>query len=359
MFKFNKVKIKEYIFIILTATIFFLHSICSVGAKENIFIVKDIQVEGSYNINFSRDRFIDKAIKKSFKKLLSNILLLEDMNKLENTNLNEIKVLIYSFKILDEYFKNNKYSATFEILYNDNKIKKLLSEKNISYYDPRNTTIVFFPILFKNDEIKIFDDNYFYKNWLNDSNDQNIKFLLPIEDLDDILLINQTKDEIENVNFKKLAIRYNIEDYAVAIMSYTPGQLKVYLKTNLDSKKYNKNISYDLQNLDDELKLNFIIGDLKLKILDMWKRANLINIPLPLNILIKFQYNNLSDLSNLENTLNKINMINKHSLEKFDYKNSSYRINYSGDPNKLTDEFLRFNYLLRYNQAHWELIKND
>ena len=64
MFKFNKVKIKEYIFIILTATIFFLHSICSLGAKENIFIVKDIQVEGSYNVNFSRDRFIDKAIKK-------------------------------------------------------------------------------------------------------------------------------------------------------------------------------------------------------------------------------------------------------------------------------------------------------
>ena len=341
MFKFNKVKIKEYIFIILTATIFFLYPIPSLGAKENIFIVKDIQVEGSYSINFSRDRFIDKAIKKSFKKLLSNILLLEDMNKLENTNLNEIKVLIYSFKILDEYFKNNKYSATFEILYNDNKIKKLLSEKNISYYDPRNTTIVFFPILFKDDEIKIFNDNYFYKNWLNDLDDKNIKFLLSIEDLDDILLINQTKDEIENVNFKKLAIRYNIEDYAVAIMSYTPGQLKVYLKTNLDSKKYNKNISYDLQDLDDELKLNIIIGDLKLKILDMWKRANLINIPLPLNILIKFQYNNLSDLSNLENTLNKINMINKHSLEKFDYKNSFYRINYSGDPNKLTAKIMQ------------------
>ena len=95
LLKYLKSSLKEYIFIILTATIFFLHSICSLGAKENIFIVKDIQVEGSYNINFSRDRVIDKAIKKSFKKLLSNILLLEDINKLENTNLNEIKVLIY------------------------------------------------------------------------------------------------------------------------------------------------------------------------------------------------------------------------------------------------------------------------
>ena len=69
MFKFNKVKIKEYIFIILTATIFFLQPICGLSAKENIFIVKDIKVEGSYNINFSREKFIDRAIKKSFTKL--------------------------------------------------------------------------------------------------------------------------------------------------------------------------------------------------------------------------------------------------------------------------------------------------
>ena len=91
MFKYYLIQIREYILIILAATIFFFYLIVDLNAKENIFIVKDIQVEGSYNINFSRDRFIDKAIKKSFKKLLSNILLLEDMNKLENTNLNEIK----------------------------------------------------------------------------------------------------------------------------------------------------------------------------------------------------------------------------------------------------------------------------
>ena len=357
MFKFNKVKIKEYIFIILTATIFFLQPICGLSAKENIFIVKDIKIEGSYNINFSREKFIDRAIEKSFTKLLSNILLLEDLDKLESINLEKIKVLIYSFKILEEDFKDNKYSATFEISYDDNKIKRFLSEKNISYYDPKNTTIIFFPILFIDDEIKIFNDNYFYKNWPNDLDDKSVEFLLPIEDVDDILSINKTKNEIENVNFKKLAIRYNIENYAAAIMSYTSNQLKVYLKTSLDFKEYNKNIFYNVQDLNDEAKLNFIIRDLKLKILDMWKRANLINIPLPLNILVKFQYDNLSDLSDLEKTLNKIHMINKYSLKEFDYKNSSYRINYSGDPKKLTDEFSRFNYLLRYNQTNWELIK--
>ena len=68
---------------------------------------------------------------------------------------------------------------------------------------------------------------------------------------------------------------------------------------------------------------------------------------------------NLGDLMSLEKALNKIHVINKHSLEKFDFKNSFYRINYSGDPKRLSDEFLRLNYLLKDNQTNWELIKND
>ena len=62
-------------------------------------------------------------------------------------------------------------------------------------------------------------------------------------------------------------------------------------------------------------------------------------------------------LNDLEKTLNEIHIINKYSLEKFDFKNSYYRINYSGDPKKLSEDFLSFNYLLRDNQGTWELVK--
>jgi len=357
MFKYNTVKIRRYILIILTTTIFFLNSISDSNTKENIFIVRDIKIEGPYNVNFSREKFVDIAIRKSFKKLSSDILLLKDKNELENLKLKKIKTLIRGFRILEESFIDKKYFATFEVMYNDIKIKKLLSEKNISYYDPKNTTVVFFPILFIKDEIKIFNDNYFYKNWSNSLEDNTIKYILPIEDIDDILSINSSKNEIEEVDFNKLASKYDIKNYAVSIITYKPGKLKVYLKTSLDTKKYNKNIFYDLKDLNNESKLNMIIEDLQLKILDMWKRANLINIPLPLNIQIKYKYKDLSDLNILEKTLNDIHIINNHSLEKFDFKNSFYNINYSGDPKKLREEFLRFNYLLRDDQGSWELVK--
>ena len=85
------------------------------------------------------------------------------------------------------------------------------------------------------------------------------------------------------------------------------------------------------------------MDNLKLTILDMWKRANLINIPLPLNILVKFKFDNLNDLHNLEKILNEIHVINTYSLEQFDFKTSFFKINYYGDPKNLSDEFSRDN----------------
>ena len=91
----------------------------------------------------------------------------------------------------------------------------------------------------------------------------------------------------------------------------------------------------------------------------MWKKANLINIPLPLSIQVKYNHNSAKELNNLEKTLNKIHVINKYTLEKFDINNAFFVINYYGDPKKLNDEFYRFNYKLIDNQGNWELKANE
>jgi len=360
MFKNNLKIIRDYIFIFLTATILLILSTSKLTAKENIFTVEDIKIEGSVDLSFTREKFIDRAFKKAFNKLLSKILILEDQAKLKNLKLNEIKNLIFSFKILDEKINNKQYLGTFEVLFNDIKIKQLLSKKNISFFEPKNTSVVFFPVLFINNEVKIFDENYFYKNWLMDySKDETIKFILPLEDLEDIRSVSIKKNDIEKMNFKNIAKKYNIENYATTIMSYEKNELKVYVKTSLDSKEYSENILYELKDWKDKARLSFIIKDLRIKILDMWKKANLINVPSPLNILVQFKFDKLKDLDNLEEIFQKINVINKYSLEKFDIKNSFFKINYYGNPMKLNEEFAKFKYNLKDNQGYWELEKYE
>ena len=138
----------RYILIILTATFFLLFSFLKSFAQENIFFVDNVKVKGDIDLNFSRDAYINKAFADSFEILMARILLSKDLNKIKKLKIKKIKNLINSFQIVDETFNRGEYKATFKIYYNDNKVKKLLADKNISFSQPNDISAVFFPIFF-------------------------------------------------------------------------------------------------------------------------------------------------------------------------------------------------------------------
>ena len=187
MYKYLIAKFREYIFIILAATIFSLIVFSESHSEENAFIVDNVKVEGVMDVNFSRDKYINKAFIDSFQILMSKILLARDLNKINDIRLKKIKNLINSFQILEETYQSDEYKATFKIFYNDIKVKKLLGQKNISFSLPKNISAVFFPILFVNEEMQYFNDNFFYEHWTTvEIKNELINFILPLEDLEDI-----------------------------------------------------------------------------------------------------------------------------------------------------------------------------
>ena len=190
-------RLREYIFVILAVTIFSLISFSKSFSEENVFIIDNVKVQGAIDINFSRDKYINKAFLVSFEILMFRILLSKDLTKISNIKLDKIRNLIDSFQILEETYQKNEYKATFKIFYNDNKVKKLLAEKNISSSQPKNISAVFFPVLFVNDKLQNFDENYFYNQWINvEIKNEPINFILPLEDLDDISKIKEMKNKI-------------------------------------------------------------------------------------------------------------------------------------------------------------------
>ena len=142
-------------------------------------------------------------------------------------------------------------------------------------------------------------------------------------------------------------------------MQHKNKRLNVHLKTNFNNSKISKNISYKIDNIKNESELTTILKDLKMKITDLWKEENVINLSIPLSIRIKFEFKNLEDLEKLKNTLYRINIIDKYSLEEMNINNSFFRIYYYGNPKRLKNELLKFNYKLRNDQVHWTLYKND
>ncbi len=360
LFKNSLTFFKRYIFIISSIIIFLFFLNSKSFSEENLFTINNVKVKGTIDINFSRDKYLNRAFSNSFDILMNRILLTRDLKKVSNINLKQIQQLINSFQIIEESYRMKEYRANIKIFYNEQKIKDFLGKKNISFSQPESISAVFFPILFIDDNIQSFNDNYFYKEWSNQKiKNEIINFVLPIEDIDDIHKIKQMKDKIEAFQVEEIVNKYNIESYAFTLMDYQKKKLNIHLKTNFNDNKVSKNFTYNLENINDELALNSILKDLKLKITDLWKEENLVNILMPLSIQLKFEHKNLKNLEKIRNSFYKINIINNYTLEEFDINNSFFKIYYYGNPKKLRSELLKFGYLLKNNQGSWQIYLNE
>ena len=352
--------IREYIFIFLTATIFLITFSTKGLGEENVFTIDNIKIKGELDLNFSRDKYLKIAFIDSFNILMQKILLSRDLKKVKNTKLNQIEKLINNFQIIEEKYMKNEYEIDLRVIFNEIKVKKYLSKKNISFSQPENITSVFFPILFIDGKFKNFNENYFYKNW-NKIKIKNevINFILPLEDLDDVSEIIKMKDKIEDLEVESLVNKYNIENYVFTLIEYQEKKMNIHIKTNFNNNIINKNASYNLNNIKDKKMLEIILKDLKFTITDIWKEENLVNLLLPLSIQFKFQHTHKEDLNKLRKTLNKIKTIDKHILEKFNINDSFFKVYYYGNPKKLKLELLKHNYKLKNNQGFWQLYLNE
>ena len=360
LLKYLSSLLREYFLIFFTASILLFTFSTKSFPEENVFTINNITVKGKIDLNFSREKYINKAFLNSFEILMNKILLSRDFTKISNIKLKQIQSLVNSFQILEESYRKDEYEVKIKISYNDIKIKKFLNQKNISFSQPENITAVFFPVFFINGEIQDFSENFFYKNWTEiEIKNELINFILPLEDLDDISKITEKKNRIEELDVDVLVNKYDIKSYVFALIDYRDKNLNIHVKINFHNNKINKNFSYEVQNIDDELILNSILKDLKFKITDLWKEENLINFLMPLSIRLQYQHLNLEDLDKLRNIFYKIGIIDSYTLEEFNINNSFFKIYYYGNPRKLRSELLKFGYQLKNDQGYWRLYLNE
>ena len=353
-------KLQKKVSIILISIIILITFIERSFSEDNVFIIDEIKVEGSIDLKFSRDKFIDKAFVDSFKVLMSKVLLTRDFDKSKDIDLKKIKSLIKSFQIIEETYRNNEYMGIYKIFYDDKLVKKFLAEKNISFSQPNKITSIFFPILFINDEIKNLSENFFYVNWNKiEIKNELINFVLPLEELDDISKMESMKSSIEDIDVNFFTNKYNVKNYAFVFMDYNSKKLNIHVKTNFDNNKMTKNVTYILDDINNESKLNEILKDLKTQITDIWKEANVVNLLMPLSIKVKFKHENLLDLDKLKISLNQINIIDNYDLAEFNINYSLFKIFYHGNPKKLKMALSEFGYYLKDDQGYWEIYINE
>ena len=360
MYKYLIIRFKEYIFIVLTATIFFLLTFSICKAEQNVFTIDNVEIKAKMNLNFSREKYIEQALINSFDALMFKILLTKDLKRVNKTELKKIKSLIDSFQIVEESYRNSIYEAKFKVFYSDLSVKKFLGRKNISFSQPKKISAIFFPLLLINNEIIPLEQNFFYNEWLETSiKNELINFILPLEDLEDVSKLSNLKNKIEDINVEDFVNKYEIKNYVFALSNYQNNKLNVYLKMNFNNSKISKNVSYKIDDINDKKKKNIILKDLKLLITDFWKSENVISLASPLTLKIQYKYKKLRELDELKKIFYKISVIDNYSLDEFSTKNSIIKIYYYGNPKKLKEEFEILGYKLANNHGFWEIYKYE
>ena len=356
-----KSKTKEYIQIFYTAT-FILILLCGKSNSSdliNSFSVKKLIFEEKININFSRDKVIDKVFQESFEKILKKILQTKDYSKIRRINLSEIKPLIQSFEIVEETFTKDKYKGVFNVVFNKKNLSIFLGKKNIIFSEPKETSTIIFPILDDGKKILIFNDNIFYTSWMeNKLESENINYILPIEEIDEFNELFKKNVEIEKVNLEKLAKRYNLKNSVTIIMKLANNDLSTFLKIKFNEKIIYKNINYKIDNLNNSKTIQNIIQDIKnVYITDYWKSLNTIDFTSPLSVNLHLNNISLKELKNFENILDEIDIINYYVVQEFSLNKVIIKINYFSTPDRLKEKLLEKNYLLNNDAGLWNVKK--
>ena len=114
--------------------------------------------------------------------------------------------------------------------------KKLLSfirGKNVISSVPKDTDVLFIPILIdtQSNEIKFFDQNYFYNNWNNvNKNYFLLNYNLPDENIENFRFFQRIKNNIENNDLSEITNKYNFENIFVVIFYKNKKNLQIFSK---------------------------------------------------------------------------------------------------------------------------------
>ncbi|MDB3903173.1 hypothetical protein N9297_00255 [Candidatus Pelagibacter sp.] len=330
--KFYKL-LNVYIYFILFSLLIVFFS--TTYSNANAFKVSDIEISSPFELNFEKNSVIDKGFQISFSDLISMITTSGDRKKIKNVSIKELKDMIDSFTISDEKFINNEYFANLETTFNKKKVFKFLENENIFPSIPQKNKVLLFPILVdtKDNNIFLFNNNIFYDKWNEQNNSYDLlDYLLPSEDIEDLIELQKISNDIETYDFSNLINKYDIKDNIVLIIYKEGNSIRTLSKINLNNTLKIQNKNYPKINIINEDGFFNIVKGLKQLYEDQWKKNNEINTSIKLPITISINSKKTKKIIELEQVLDSMDLVSDFNILNFNSESINYKIIYNGTP---------------------------
>ena len=321
-------------------------------SENNLFNVNNIELEKKDKI--TNNRLADMAIKKGFNQLTTRILLEEDIKKLSDLKLSLIKQLVMYYQIIDVPKKNQKEGlVNFSVTFDKAKMHDLFYKRGISYSEILDKELYVLPVLLKNNEINVFNNNLFYKNWNKFNENELIEFILPLENIEIIKIINDYKNNLININISDLFKEYSNKNSAIIFIENNKTNKKIYIKAIIQGKKISKNLDLRSKKLTIENFHETVITETKKELTNLVKSKNLIDIRTPSFLNVKFELNKGNNLVKLNSKIKKIESIENIYVQEFNKDSMKLRIKFLGKLEKIINQLKKEDIKLKLINSQW------
>ena len=319
-------------------------------SENNLFNVNNIQLEKKEGL--SNSNLANQAIKKGFTQLISRILLQDDFDQLSNLKFETIKELVTYYQIKKLSGETKEELVNFSITFDKDKIHQLFYQKGISYSEITDKELYILPIYIKDDEIFIFNNNFFYNNWNEVYQEGLLEFILPLENIEIIENINNNQNNLVNLEINSLFKEYSDKNLALILIEENKTSNKVYIKSKIQGKDIFTNMNFKKQNLEEKFFFKKVITETKKELINLVKSKNLIDIRTPSFLNVKFNLDRSNNLIELNLRIKKIDSIENVFVQNFDKNQVNLRIKYLGKLEKLINQ-------LKKEKVKLQLINED
>ena len=346
-------------FVILFLILLFFSKSPNVFAYNSLFTVDNIEVGGPIKSINNREKYLNFAFKKGYSKLIKSIIKREDQKELLSTDLSKIKSFISSYKIIEEKNTKDNYSLKINLFFDRRSIEKFLINKNIAYSEMRKFDMLIYPIFIVGSELQLITKNKFYEEWNKIKTSDNVNFILPLQNIDDINFIRNNLENLEEIDLSNLVKSYNIKNSTIVILRFDKKKLDVFLKSNLSGVKKYKKIDFKLDSLDNETVREDIISNLKSYTVELWKEENLIDIATPSYLTLNFEIKNQDSFKTIIDNIKKISSIESFSIQNFDEKSARIKVKFFGKIKTLQNGLIENGFEIQFLDEQWNLRLNS
>ena len=324
-------------------------------SENNLFNVNNIEVEKK---KISSNKVLaNKAIKKGFNRLIEKILLSKDRDKLKNLDFLSIKQLVTYYQISNiSNQKENKELTNFSIAFDKDKIHNLFYARGISYSEVSDKEFYVLPIRIKENDIHIFNDNYYYKNWNKIYKDDLIEFILISEKIEIIENVNNYRNNLINLELKNLFEEYKNENIAFIIIEENKSNnIKVFIKSKIQGENISKSFNFKKDILNSDNLNEKMIIEIKKELINLIKSKNLIDVRTPFFLNTKLDINKTSNLVELNKRVKKIDAIENIYVQEFNKDHMNLRIKYLGKLDKIINQLKKEKIDLKLTNDQWTI----